>query len=152
MPRCVLPPLNQSPTLLPPILLLRFFKQRAHFLWMNQRHGQRSGILTGPGLTRQIPGKVPPGSQGGDSGCWRWDIGITPLPSPSRGSCQHLGLHLGPDKGVGAGSLVTQLSQGKPRPGWLQPAYSKMHLPHHNTDAGFLRATAQQKPAAGSDL
>lgn len=38
------------------------------------------------------------------------EIGIRRSPSPSRGSCQHLGLQLGPDTGMRAWSMMTQLS------------------------------------------
>lgn len=38
------------------------------------------------------------------------DVGIHRLPKPSRDSCQHLGLQLRPDMGMGAWPTMTRLS------------------------------------------
>lgn len=140
------PPLYSLSTLLPLVLFLGFYKNGHTFYGGNKRHGQCLGILIGPGITRQIHGKSPmekshQEARVGAAPAGDGDIGISRLPSLSRGSCQHLGLHSGPDMGVGAQSTMTQLSWDTLHPRWLQQAYSKMHLPYHDPDGRCLPAT-----------
>lgn len=64
---------------------------------------------------------------------------------PPEVAVKHLGLQLGPDMGVGAWSMMTQLSWDMLHPRWLQQAYSKMHLPYYNPDVRFFPVTSSAK-------